>query len=83
MIDIKLNEYNSKKLIESRSNINIFGKRLIANRKKNVNHNNGNRSNDFRSFEKNRKNLYDINNNLYEPKFGYAINQYNNLYSYN
>ena len=79
----KINEYNSKKLIESRSNINIFEKRLIANRKKNVNHNNGNRSNDFRSFEKNRKNLYDINNNLYEPKFGYAINQYNNLYSYN
>ena len=60
----KINEYNSKKLIESRSNINILEKRLIANRKKNVNHNNGNRSNDFRSLEKKFLTTFNIHLNI-------------------
>ena len=80
----KINENNQNKLIVSKSNLNILERKIKARKRRIVKYNNGNNLDDFRSYEKNRKTNFNNNfNNLYEPKFGYALNQYNNLYNYN
>ena len=80
----KINENNKNKLLVSKSNLNILERKIQARKRRIVKYNNGNNPDDFRSYEKNRKTNFNNNfNNLYEPKFGYALNQYNNLYSYN
>ena len=77
-----LSENNTNKLLESKSNYNILERKLNPKRKKIANYYDGNISDDYRSYEKYRKNN-DFYNNLYKQKFGYSTNQYNNLYNYN
>ena len=68
----------------SKSNLNILERKIKARKRRIVKYNADNNLNDFRSYEKNRETILNKNfNNLYEPKFGYALNQYNNLYNYN
>ena len=77
-----LSENNTNKLLESKSNYNILERKLNTKRKKISNYYDSNVSDDYRSYEKYRKNN-DFYNSLYKQKFEYSSIQYNNLYNYN